>query len=103
MDLYRTHLTEYIYVVFRDMIVAFFQQGQNDPDFGMGEKLTLFVKSIKLVSILKRMGGDTVCCYEIAKFYFYLTRIIIRMITGVIKSWEGGMSPPCPHLNCYLI
>ena len=84
------------------MIVALFQQGQNGPDFGMG-KLTLFVKSIKLVPILKRMGGDTVCCYEIAKFYFYLTRIMIRMITGVIKSGEGGLSPPASHLNCYLI
>ena len=80
------------------MIVALFQQGQNGPDFGMG-KLTLFVKSRKLVPILKRMGGDTVVCYEIVRFYFYLTRIMIRMIAGVIKSGEGGLSPLPPTLT----
>ena len=32
---------------FWDMIVAFFQQGQNGPDLGWGKKLTLFVKSMK--------------------------------------------------------
>ncbi len=47
----------YISVVFWDMILAFFQQGQNGPDLGW-EKLTLFVKSIKLVPIHKRVGGD---------------------------------------------
>ena len=27
----------FLYVAFHDMIVAFFQQGQNGPDFGMGK------------------------------------------------------------------
>ena len=44
-------------VAFHYMIVALFQQGQ-------------------------KMGEDIVVCYEIVRFYFYLTRIMIRMIAG---------------------
>ncbi len=39
-------LLNYLCEAFWDMIVAFFQQGQNVPDLGWG-KLTLFVKSMK--------------------------------------------------------